>query len=426
MAVLISHRFSTVRMADRILVLDGGLILEQGSHEQLTRLGGRYAELFRAAGRRVSVEPRGKAGSGATQPLRDAGWAGDRADARRRDTHPGKRTRPPWGRMMTAKQDASRRPGMGWRQLWRSLGETRELAHANPRLTGFMRYRACEPGRVCEPDLGSWVALDDISPYLVCAVVRAEDRGFFRHRGFWWSNVWVEIRAARREKRGVRGVSTITQQLARNLYLHPERSMKRKLHEAILAWRLERVLTKERILELYLNLIEWGDGIWGVEAAARTYFSRTPAEIDPLQAVVLASLIPAPRRPLLDLNAKRALLAQKRMAVHLYGCGLLSREELHQTRAKIQYLGQAIGDGVPAPELFRRTAELAIEPTLSDRPHISTRALIADDCRLDRCESLLSITRSAGPELADRLPLWWTGEPEPALLTAESPRAIHA
>lgn len=311
-----------------------------------------------------------------------------------------------------AKEGASQAPGTGWLQLWRSLGEAGQLAHANPRLTGFMRYRASQAGGVPEPDFGSWVALDDVSPYLVCAVVRAEDRGFFRHRGFWWSNVWVEIRAARREKREVRGVSTITQQLARNLYLHPERSMKRKLHEAVLARRMESVLTKERILELYLNLIEWGEGIWGVEAAARTYFSRAPAELDPVQAVVLASMIPAPRRPLLDRNAKRALRTQRRMTYQLYGCGILSRDEMREVLARIAYLEQAIADGVSAPELFRRSAELAIEPTLRDRPPISTRGLIADDCGLDRCTRLLSVTRSGGPQDPDQFPLWWTGEPD--------------
>jgi monofunctional biosynthetic peptidoglycan transglycosylase len=309
-----------------------------------------------------------------------------------------------------ANEGASQAPGTGWLQLRSSLGEARRLADENPRLTGFMRYRASAAGGGAEPDAGAWVALHDISPCLVCAVVRAEDRGFFRHRGFWWSNVWAEVRAARREKRGVRGVSTITQQLARNLYLHPERSLKRKLQEAILAWRLERVLTKERILELYLNLIEWGDGIWGVEAAARRYFGRTPAEIDPVQAVVLASLIPAPRRPLVDANARRALQAQKRLTLHLYGCGVMSRDEWLEARARISYLERGIGDGIPAPELFRRTAELAIEPTIRDRPAISVRALIADDCGLDRCERLIAITRSAGPELVARLPLWWTGE----------------
>jgi monofunctional biosynthetic peptidoglycan transglycosylase len=310
-----------------------------------------------------------------------------------------------------ANDGSSQAPGTGWMQLWRSLGQTGQLARANPRLTGFMRYRASEPGRVREPDVGAWVALDDISPYLVCAVIRAEDGGFFRHRGFWWARLRSEIKAARREKRKVRGVSTITQQLARNLFLHPERSMKRKLHEAILAGRMERVLTKERILELYLNLIEWGDGIWGVEAAARTYFGRTPAELDPMQALVLASMVPAPRRPLQDRNAIRALRTQKRIAVHLYGCGILSRDEMLETRARIAHLERCIGDGVPALEVFRRTEELAVHPTLRDRPAISTRALVADDCGLDRCTRLLAITGAGGPDLVPRLPLWWTGDP---------------
>ena len=316
---------------------------------------------------------------------------------------------------------AAHTAGMGWLHLCRSLGEVRRLSHANPRLTGFMRYRMSRAGPAPEPDLGSWVALHDISPYLVSAVVGAEDWGFFRHRGFWWSNTWVEIKAARREKRGVRGVSTITQQLARNLYLHPERSMKRKLHEAVLAWRLESVLAKERILELYLNLIEWGEGIWGVEAAARTYFARTPAEVDPLQAVVLASMIPAPRRPLVDQNAKRALSKQRRLMLHLYGCGIVSKDERRQANEKIAYLERAIEDGTPALEVLRRTGEMAIVPTLLDRPQISVRGLIADDFGRERSTRLEAfVAQAQGRPLAPRLPLWWAGELLPETPEGES------
>ncbi|HEX8273685.1 MAG TPA: biosynthetic peptidoglycan transglycosylase [Longimicrobiaceae bacterium] len=316
--------------------------------------------------------------------------------------------------------------GRGWLHLGRSLREAGRLARVNPGLTGFMRHRASQAGPKPEPDTGSWVALEDISPYLVCAVVRSEDRGFFRHRGFWWSNMWVEIKLARKEKRGVRGVSTITQQLARNLYLHPERSMTRKLHEAIVAQRLESALTKRRILELYLNLIEWGDGIWGVEAAARRYFGRTPAEIDPVQAVMLASLIPAPRRPLVDRNAKRAVSTQNRLMFHLYGCGIVSSDEWGQAVDRVVYVGQSIDEGIPALEMFRRP-ELAIEPTLQDRPEISTGALLADDCGMDRCNRLMALVQASGRQIISRLPLWWTGDPDQVAPEGESaPAAVPA
>ena len=204
--------------------------------------------------------------------------------------------------------------------------------------------------------------------------------------------------------------------------------MRRKLHEAIIAWRLEGALAKERILELYLNLIEWGEGVWGVEAAARTYFSRAPAELDPLQAVVLASMIPAPRRPLVDQNAVRALSKQRRLMLHLYGCGIVSRDERNQANQKISYLECAIAEGVPALEVLRRGEEMAIEPTLQDRPRIATRDLIVDDCGLERSTRLETLVSQAnGKPLGPRLPLWWQGELLPETVESEStPRAVRA
>ena len=124
----------------------------------------------------------------------------------------------------------------------------------------------------------------------------AEDDAFYSHDGLDWDQMQEAARENMEKKRIVRGGSTITQQLAKNLYLGEERTMLRKLKEIILAVRLERALTKHRIFELYLNLIEWGDGVFGAEAAARRYFGVPASELSPRQAALLAAVIINPRR----------------------------------------------------------------------------------------------------------------------------------
>jgi monofunctional biosynthetic peptidoglycan transglycosylase len=172
------------------------------------------------------------------------------------------------------------------------------LRHGVPARTSLMRRRAAEAaarGRRYAVDQ-RWVPYDRISPLLRHAVLVAEDDAFFVHGGLDWN----EIRASARqdlERHGtVRGGSTITQQLAKNLYLGNERTLTRKLEEVCLALRLEHTLSKRRIFELYLNEIEWGDGIFGIEAAARRDFGVSAMDLDPRQATLLAAIIINPRR----------------------------------------------------------------------------------------------------------------------------------
>jgi monofunctional biosynthetic peptidoglycan transglycosylase len=141
----------------------------------------------------------------------------------------------------------------------------------------------------------SWVPLEEVSLPMQAAVVVAEDIGFFHHAGIDWTAVREALQEWRNGK-GLRGASTITQQLAKNLFLTGERSFLRKLQEARLARALERELGKKRILELYLNCIEFGDARLGVEAAARYYYGVSAARLDPVQAAGLAAAIPSPRR----------------------------------------------------------------------------------------------------------------------------------
>ena len=164
--------------------------------------------------------------------------------------------------------------------------------------TALMRQREAEAR-----DLGldyvidhRWVAYAQISPLLRHAVLTAEDDAFFRHRGLDWSEIRASARRNLEEGRLVRGGSTITQQLARNLFLGAQRTPLRKLEEVFLAMRLERALPKQLILALYLNLIEWGDGVFGVEAAARRDFGLSAADLDPRQALLLAAVIINPIR----------------------------------------------------------------------------------------------------------------------------------
>ncbi|HYG54107.1 MAG TPA: monofunctional biosynthetic peptidoglycan transglycosylase [Burkholderiales bacterium] len=141
-----------------------------------------------------------------------------------------------------------------------------------------------------------WVPYDRISRHLKRAVVAAEDARFLDHEGFDWEAIQKAM--AKNERRGkvVAGASTISQQLAKNLFLSGERSYVRKAQEAAITWMIEHTMSKRRILELYLNVAEWGEGIFGAEAAARHHFSVPAAALNPEQAAWLAAILPSPRR----------------------------------------------------------------------------------------------------------------------------------
>jgi monofunctional glycosyltransferase len=178
------------------------------------------------------------------------------------------------------------------------LYDVARLAHETPRTTALMRARAAaaqRAGRAWRPRQ-TWVPYERISPLLRRAVLTAEDDAFYQHGGLDWNELKAAARRDLEERRAVRGGSTITQQLAKNVYLGDQRTLTRKLTEAFVALRMERALSKRRIFELYLNLIEWGDGVFGAEAAARHYFGVPAAELSPRQATLLAAVIINPRR----------------------------------------------------------------------------------------------------------------------------------
>jgi len=169
---------------------------------------------------------------------------------------------------------------------------------SNPKKTAFMEYRERQwkekNKKVTIRYI--WVPLSRISPFLVKAVLIAEDDKFWSHEGFDYEAIRKAIERDLETGKFKFGGSTISQQLARNLYLSPTKSLLRKLREAIITWRMESVLSKRRILELYLNVVEWGEGIFGAEAASRHYYGKPASELTPREASRLASVLPNPKR----------------------------------------------------------------------------------------------------------------------------------
>ncbi len=238
--------------------------------------------------------------------------------------------------------------------VWRSLPDPAPLATHAPPSTALMEQRRAEAtaaGKPWRPDYRP-VSLDRISPRLVRAVVAAEDASFFGHAGFDWDEMQKAAEQNWKAGKTVRGASTITQQLAKNLWLGTERSYWRKAKEALLAVRLERTLSKRRILTLYLDVIEWGPATFGAEAASRRWFGVAARDLSAAQAAILAAMLPAPRRA--ALGPPPRWLARRARKIH----GLLERNgtvpaaEVEASRRELERLlaGQAGGDDEPPEE----------------------------------------------------------------------------
>jgi monofunctional biosynthetic peptidoglycan transglycosylase len=170
------------------------------------------------------------------------------------------------------------------------------LKSSNPQKTSFMKYREKQWTRngIKRAATLKWVPISGISPYLVKAVIIAEDDKFWEHEGFDFEAIQKALSKDFKAKRFKLGASTITQQLAKNLYLGPSKNPIRKVKEAIITWRLEKALSKRRIVEIYLNCAEWGDGIFGIEAASRRFFGKPASDLNAMEAAKLAAVLPNP------------------------------------------------------------------------------------------------------------------------------------
>jgi monofunctional biosynthetic peptidoglycan transglycosylase len=206
--------------------------------------------------------------------------------------------------------------------LYFTLPDVRPLATSNPQTTAWIELR----GRQARGEGSTarraqrWVPYTRISPALKRAVLIAEDSGFFEHDGVDYDQLRESIEVNLERFELSRGASTLTQQLAKNLYLSPSKNPLRKLRELMIARLLEAGLPKRRIFEIYLNVIEWGDGVYGAEAAARAYFGVSAASLSAEQSALLAGAIVNPR--LLNPGAPtRRLLARQRLILRRMGGG---------------------------------------------------------------------------------------------------------
>jgi monofunctional glycosyltransferase len=173
-----------------------------------------------------------------------------------------------------------------------------QLSRRNPSTTTLILLRRAEARRKGKPLvlIQRWAPLSGISRPMQKSVLAAEDSGFYGHHGVEWELVLEAAKDNWKAGKPVRGASTITQQLAKNLYLTPRKTYLRKVRELLYTWRLERALSKRRIFELYLNVVEWGNGVFGAEAAAQVTFGKSAAELNWDESIALAAAIPSPRR----------------------------------------------------------------------------------------------------------------------------------
>jgi len=180
--------------------------------------------------------------------------------------------------------------------IYLTLPDVRRLRTQNPSTTAFMELRAQEAEAAAKPFTKDqrWMPYGRISQHLKRAVIVTEDAAFWQHGGIDYDQLRESMEVNWERGEFARGASTITQQLAKNLYLSPSKNPVRKVKELLITRRLEAELPKQRILELYLNQIEWGDGIWGAEAAAHRYFHKSAAELTPQESALLAAAIANP------------------------------------------------------------------------------------------------------------------------------------
>ena len=195
-------------------------------------------------------------------------------------------------------------------QLW-LLGWVVYWNNVNPDHTRFMEIRLAEL-REKKPDAQlqkQWVPYQRISAHLKRAIIASEDAKFVDHEGFDWDGIQKAIEKNQKRGKVVAGGSTISQQLAKNLFLTPAKTPWRKVEEAIITLMIEAVMDKQRIFEIYLNVIEWGNGVFGAEAAARHYYNIGASQLGPEQAAKMAGMVPNPRY--YDRNRSAPGLARK-------------------------------------------------------------------------------------------------------------------
>lgn len=185
------------------------------------------------------------------------------------------------------------------------------------RFTSLMDQRAVENNLAFYPSQ-AWVNLEDVNPNLLRSIICMEDGDFFRHKGIDWEELNIALKLNKRKGRTIRGGSTITMQLAKNLFLNTDRSIFRKGKEFVISFRMEKEISKKAILENYVNAVEWGDGLFGIKRASEYYYQKEPAELTSNECSRLAAVIPSPLEHQPTDNSKyvlrRSSIIRSRMA----------------------------------------------------------------------------------------------------------------
>ena len=214
--------------------------------------------------------------------------------------------------------------------FYQSLPDVSALKQKNPKSSALMELRAEEYRHkgVRVPRQQIWVSYGAISEHLKKAILLSEDAAFFSHKGVDMNELREALKKDWETGSFKRGGSTITMQLAKNLYLNPSKNPLRKIKEIVIAWQLEQTLSKRRIFEIYLNVVEWGRNIYGAEAAARHYFGKSAANVDILESATLAALLPSPR----DSRQKGVLYRRNVILGRLASVGYLSQAEYNRAK----------------------------------------------------------------------------------------------
>lgn len=190
------------------------------------------------------------------------------------------------------------------------------LEYNSFRFTSLMEQRALEAGLMFYPRQ-SWISIGDVHQNILKAIISMEDGSFFNHKGIDWKELKNSLRANKRRGRTARGASTITMQTAKNLFLTTDKSVLRKAKEFVITFRMEKELSKRAILQNYINAIEWGDGIFGIQKASELYFNKEPEELTKNESARLAAVIPSPLRFKPNTNSgyvlRRSSIIQGRM-----------------------------------------------------------------------------------------------------------------
>jgi len=252
--------------------------------------------------------------------------------------------------------------------------------------------------------------LAEISPALQRMVVIGEDSRFWTHHGIDLAELadalgigrsrgaWASLQALWRRRDQLRGASTITQQLAKNLYLSPSRSVLRKLKEAVTAVRLDLALPKDRILELYLNLAEWGPGVWGADAASRTYFGVPASQLDEHAAAELAATLPHPRSSNPQFQPERVLTRRDLILARYHGVDVYVPPEMEE--------GDSTLNAMPVIDALPESL-MVVNPTgdsLTARRTDALHAQAPEDAQRDTADSLATRHIDAQADTADSRP----------------------